>query len=130
MILNITPQNQQSNYDLCQQAIGGLDGFIAFLSSNGINNSRQSISSVKFDTNNVINRLFSGYQYSTLHQSQVVGLLDNEHNYLTTVQNYSIMMRHFNKKLSILFSLMMSLIQCASFGQGRNIQQFPTIKLL
>ena len=78
MILNITPQNQQSNYDLCQQAIGGLDGFIAFLSSNGINNSRQSISNVKYDTNNVINRLFSGYQYSTFHQSLGQGILDND----------------------------------------------------
>ena len=81
-IIQFNPILGQSNYDLCLKAQGGLDGFVGFLISNGITLSSVMPSTseyINYDTNNIVSRVLSGYNYATFPYSQgLVPLLNND----------------------------------------------------
>ena len=58
-------QTGQSNYDLCLKSLGGFDGFISLLVSNNINNSNNPPNKISINSNNIISKTLSGYNYAT-----------------------------------------------------------------
>lgn len=58
-------QTGQSNYDLCLKSLGGFDGFINLLVSNGVSNSNSVPNQIQFSANSVISKTLSGYNYAT-----------------------------------------------------------------
>ena len=58
-------QTGQSNYDLCLKSLGGFDGFINLLVSNGVSNSNSIPNQIQFSANSVISKTLSGYNYAT-----------------------------------------------------------------
>jgi len=55
----------QSNYDICISCIGSLDGYINFLNKNNIESDKEIIKTYNFDSNDILNKSFSGYKYAT-----------------------------------------------------------------
>lgn len=58
-------QTGQSNYDLCLKSLGGFDGFINLLVSNGVSSSNLVPNLIAFNQNSVISKTLSGYNYAT-----------------------------------------------------------------
>lgn len=76
METTIKPLEGQSNIDICLKSLGGLNGFIRLLSSNGVIATSSTVKSYSFNTNNIENRIFSGRDYST--SKKYTPLLNND----------------------------------------------------
>jgi len=76
----IIPKNGQSNFDLCLQLIGGLDGFFLYLSGNNISVSSVPASNpILVNPNNILSKTISGYAYATYNYAQtLLPLLNND----------------------------------------------------
>ena len=77
MINTIKPLLGQSNYDLALKSIGSLDGFIKMLNDNQSFSSSLVPNLIIYDTNNIIAKLITGYNYSTGYNSGLGYLTDN-----------------------------------------------------
>ena len=64
--LQLIPLNGQSNFDLCLQAVGGLDGFMKFCRNNSISiTSKVKETPYIYNSNDTENSNFVGYPYNT-----------------------------------------------------------------
>jgi hypothetical protein len=69
----------QSNYDLANKAIGGLDNFVSLMIENNVTLSSMPPSIINFNTNNILSATKSGYNYSTFPYSQGLSpILNND----------------------------------------------------
>ena len=76
----INPLNGQSNYDLCLQSVGSMDGFIKLLAENKIQlSSVPPKDSIYFNHNDILSRVISGNIFSTYSISSVLQpILNND----------------------------------------------------
>lgn len=78
--MQIIPKFGQSNFDLCLQAIGGMDNFIGYLVSNNLQiSSVPPVNPIIINSNNIQSKVITGYQYATYNYNQLLTpLLNND----------------------------------------------------
>lgn len=64
-ISNFSTLNGQSNFDICQEVYGGLDNLVKLLNDNQVATSSNISPTYTYDTNKIINKLFTGINYAT-----------------------------------------------------------------
>lgn len=80
MQISLQPLIGQSNFDLCLQTVGSINGFISFLNSNKIGlSSVPPTNQVVYNTNGVLSSGIAGNVYSTYSYNQTLQpILNND----------------------------------------------------